>query len=76
MVQEKSHWSFTKNYNGVQEMSDTTTIIIFLLVLIFLCFLMFVWYVSDMFDLLRYKIDVLEKQLSKGEMRQGMRDKE
>ena len=42
-------------------MSDTTTIII-LLVLIFLCLLMFVWYVSDMFNLLRYKIDVVEQQ--------------
>ena len=42
-------------------MSDTTTIII-LLVLIFLCLLMFVWYVSDMFTLLRYKIDVVEQQ--------------
>jgi uncharacterized membrane protein YdbT with pleckstrin-like domain len=42
-------------------MSDTTTIII-LLVLIFLCLLMFVWYVSDMFTLLRYKTDVLEQQ--------------
>ena len=47
-------------------MSDTTTIII-LLVLIFLCLVMFVWYVSDMFNLLRYKMDVLEKQLSKGD---------
>ena len=42
-------------------MSDTTTIII-LLVLVFLCLLMFVWYVSDMFTLLRYKTDVLEQQ--------------
>ena len=42
-------------------MSDTTTIII-LLVLVFLCLLMFVWYVSDMFNLLRYKIDVVEQQ--------------
>ena len=42
-------------------MSDTTMIII-LLVIIFLCFLMFVWYVSDMFTLLRYKTDVLEQQ--------------
>ena len=42
-------------------MSDTTTIII-LLLLIFLCLLMFVWYVSDMFTLLRYKTDVLEQQ--------------
>ena len=42
-------------------MSDTTTIII-LLVLIFLCLVMFVWYVSDMFNLLRYKIDVVEQQ--------------
>ena len=42
-------------------MSDTTTIIL-LLVLIFLCLLMFVWYVSDMFTLLRYKTDVLEQQ--------------
>ena len=42
-------------------MSDTTTIII-LLVLIFLCLLMFVWYVSDMFTLLRYKTDVLKQQ--------------
>ena len=42
-------------------MSDTTTIII-LLVLIFLCLVMFVWYVSDMFTLLRYKTDVLEQQ--------------
>ena len=42
-------------------MSDTTAIII-LLVLIFLCLLMFVWYVSDMFTLLRYKTDVLEQQ--------------
>ena len=42
-------------------MSDTTTIII-LLVLIFLCLLMFVWYVSDMFNLLRYKIEVVEQQ--------------
>lgn len=42
-------------------MSDTTTIFI-LLVLIFLCLLMFVWYVSDMFNLLRYKIDVVEQQ--------------
>lgn len=42
-------------------MSDTTTIII-LLVLVFLCLLMFVWSVSDMFNLLRYKIDVVEQQ--------------
>ena len=42
-------------------MSDTTTIII-LLVIIFLCLLMFVWYVSDTFNLLRYKIDVVEQQ--------------
>ena len=42
-------------------MSDTTTIII-LLVLIFLCLIMFVWYVSDMFNLLRYKIEVVEQQ--------------
>ena len=42
-------------------MSDTTTIII-LLVLVFLCLVMFVWYVSDMFTLLRYKIDVVEQQ--------------
>ena len=42
-------------------MSDTTTIII-LLVLIFLCLVMFVWYVSDMFTLLRYKTDVVEQQ--------------
>ena len=42
-------------------MSDTTTIFI-LLVLVFLCLVMFVWYVSDMFNLLRYKIDVVEQQ--------------
>ena len=42
-------------------MSDTTTIFI-LLVLVFLCLVMFVWYVSDMFTLLRYKIDVLAQQ--------------
>ena len=42
-------------------MSDTTTIII-LFAIIFLCLVMFVWYVSDMFTLLRYKTDVLEQQ--------------